>query len=257
MLDNGITLSGGEYRIVSGTPRNGSRAADVILVVDESGSMTTEHEWIPNMIQQLDAALISVNIGRDPENRFGLVGFGDDCIENFAAGRVVMNSAQEVFGASGGFDEFTMMLNASGQVEDGYSGISVALNGYPFRDVAKQFIIVTDEDRDVLNPSLTRESIRQALEDAGVVLNAAVSEEYSGGILRALGIDSTGAAYVFDPSAGDLFRIVDDVGKAVNESGHGSTNVDYTQLALELGGASWDLSLLRRGVCALEAIARW
>ena len=38
-------------------PTNQTRAADIILIVDESSSMVLEHDWIPDMTQQLDTAL--------------------------------------------------------------------------------------------------------------------------------------------------------------------------------------------------------
>ena len=38
-------------------PADQTLGADVILLVDESSSMVLEHAWIPDMIQQLDAAL--------------------------------------------------------------------------------------------------------------------------------------------------------------------------------------------------------
>ena len=51
-------LSLGESAVVlTVPPSNQTRAADVILIVDESSSMTVEHAWIPDMIQQLDTAL--------------------------------------------------------------------------------------------------------------------------------------------------------------------------------------------------------
>ena len=48
--------------------------ADILFVVDESGSMSTEHAWIPETIRLLDAALEAQGIG---PNRFGLLGFTD------------------------------------------------------------------------------------------------------------------------------------------------------------------------------------
>ena len=206
-----------------------------------------EHQWIGEMAVALDGALMLENIGIDPRNRFGVVGFGADCIEEFILGRVIMNSAGEVFSLASGVREFTAGLGANGRREDGYSGIMTAFDGYEFRDVAKQFILITDEDRDVVQENLTRDGIRQLLEEAGIVLNAAVSEEFEGSGLRALGIDSGMNAYIYDPSADSLFRIVRGSGMPVTDSGHGSTNFDYTQLALWLGGAGWNLSMLREG----------
>ena len=47
--------------------------ADVIFVVDESGSMNTEHGWIAGMVASLDAGLVNAGV---TGNQYGLVGFG-------------------------------------------------------------------------------------------------------------------------------------------------------------------------------------
>ena len=51
---------------------NGS-SADIVFVVDESGSMAGEHEWLTEMVLQLNASLEARGI---TDNRFSLLGFG-------------------------------------------------------------------------------------------------------------------------------------------------------------------------------------
>ena len=237
---------------------NLSRAADIVLLVDESGSMLEEHGWISRMVTLLDQALQEVDVGVEPRNRFGVVGFGDDCNEGNLFGRVLLSSAQEQFAFAGNISDFTGDLNIGGRREDGYSAINIALEAYTFREVAKQFILITDEDRDVVAGDLTREAVLALLESAGIQLNAAISEEFEGDGLQALGIDGQSNAYVYDPSIRSLFEVLEGSGSSVADSAHGSTSTDYTQLALELGGAAWDLSQLRqgayRGVCLLDDV---
>ena len=48
--------------------------ADVVFVVDESGSMAGEHAWIQEVVEDLDAGLEARGIGT---NRYGVVGFGN------------------------------------------------------------------------------------------------------------------------------------------------------------------------------------
>ena len=62
-----ITLPGG------GTSTGGQ--ADVVFVVDESGSMNTEHEWLTNMVLELDSALQDRGI---TDNRYSLIGYTDE-----------------------------------------------------------------------------------------------------------------------------------------------------------------------------------
>ncbi|MEM9804842.1 MAG: putative Ig domain-containing protein [Cyanobacteria bacterium P01_D01_bin.56] len=47
-------------------------SADIVLVVDESGSMAGEHEWLTDMVLELDAALEARGI---TNNRYSLLGF--------------------------------------------------------------------------------------------------------------------------------------------------------------------------------------
>ena len=84
-----------------------------------------------------------------------------------------------------------------------------------------------------------------------------ISEEFTGGEARAFGIDAEGTAYVYDPSSDVLFRNVDNLGVPVKDSAHGSTNMDYTQLALQVNGGSWDISLLSQGTILAEGLLDW
>ena len=236
----------GDTRLILAPPANTfSRAADIILLIDESGSMTEEHEWITMMTKLLDQALIDVNIGVSPKNRFGVVGFGNDYN---TSGRVFLNSLQQEFVAADNITDFTQNLIVSGRNEDGYSAINTALSSYTFRDVAKQYILITDEDRDIIAENVTKESIKESLENAGIHLNVAVNEEFEGGNHRALGIDSNRNAYIYDPSVVSSFRVIKDFGVPVEDGAYGSTNIDYTELALGLEGAAWDLNKLRQGI---------
>lgn len=201
-------------------------------------------------------ALLSVqevNVGVVEPNRFGLVGFGGDCSDGLGLGRVIATPSGAQFSFSTNFTQLSEGLTTSGRREDGYSAIQAALETYPTRQTgtARQFILVTDEDRDVVDGNLTRESIAAALVDESVVLNVAVNEEFSAGDgLRALGIDSSQRGYVFDPSSQDHYRVLGG-GETVRDSGHGQTHRDYTQLALATGGGAWDLNILRLGIILL------
>lgn len=234
-------------RVLAPQSSNMSRAADIVLLVDESGSMTEEHTWISMMTALLDQALQEVDVGVDPRNRFGVLGFGDDCNEGNVMGRVLLSSVQEQFAFADNITDFTQELNIGGRREDGYSAMRVALDSYVFRNVAKQFILITDEDRDTVSENLTREGVQALLGEAGVQLNAVINEEFEGDGLRALGIDGQGNAYLYDPSIRTSFEVLEGSGVSILDSAYGSTNADYTQLALALGGAAWDLSQLRQG----------
>lgn len=248
LADSTYLILGNSRHILSSQLTNKTKAADIILLVDESGSMSIEHTWIPQMIRELDNTLRLLGIGMDPRNQFGIVGFGDDCTSELASARVLTLPSNQIFVTSDSIKNFTESLSVGGQKEDGYSAIRTALKSYKLRDTAaRQFILITDEDRDPLLVNITRDTIFAELQKEGLILNAVVSEEYTANNLRGFGIDKQANTFIFDPSAKSLFRTIPGLGSPIPNSAHGNTNSDYSQLALELSGATWDISLLRQG----------
>lgn len=215
-------------------------AADVIVVMDESGSMSGEQRWSAEMIPLLDTGLQEYGIGSEAqENAYGLVGFGNSAV----VPRTVQVEG-DFFGSPGGFVTAAGQLRVSGGTEDGWRGIEFALDQYPRRNgAAVNIILVTDEDRDNTLSSVTYASVLQKLNDNGALLNAVVNARmYCGSGARALGMDSLGTGYVADGSGG--FTTCEG---AYATSGSGQTIADYVDLAIENGGAAWDLSVLRSG----------
>ena len=99
------------------------RSADVVVIVDESGSMYGEHQWMSTMIPYLDTALQSKGM---TGNRFGLVGFGS--YHNRLGRSLPVGGAN--FGTSAEFATATNSLLVNGWFEDGYSAIDFAINNY-------------------------------------------------------------------------------------------------------------------------------
>ena len=57
------TCNGALFQVfVSNVTQGTQDAADIVLVVDESGSMRTEHEWLLVMIPSLEEMLVSAGI---------------------------------------------------------------------------------------------------------------------------------------------------------------------------------------------------
>lgn len=218
---------------------NAAPFADIIVVIDESGSMGGEHAFIGPAMVNLDGALIGLGI---TPNQFGLVGFGADALHGTPGHTHLVGGG--LFGTSAQFSAATGGLVLTGATEDGYSGIAHALT-YPFRaGSARNIILVTDEDRDNAGgPS--RASILQSLDDNDATLNAIVNATFrspSTGTQSALGIDSDGNAYFADGLGGFTTAPGGFVFSAF-----GNTDFDYIQLALLTGGAAWDLNQLRLG----------
>lgn len=70
-LDENETFSG-SVAITLPTQGDTGGSADIVFIVDESGSMDEEHEWLTDLVLELDAALEAQGI---TDNRYSLTGF--------------------------------------------------------------------------------------------------------------------------------------------------------------------------------------
>ena len=222
-------------------------AADVMFVVDESGSMAGEHAFLAGAVTTLDAALQGKGIGAGvTANQYALVGFGtfqhtggaEQVPHKHPVGGADWGTAADLSSATGG-------LVVSGGTEDGWRGINFGLTQYSWRagNIARQLILVTDEERNDTDASLTFNGIKNGLKRNAVVLNAIVNAGFeSDANNTALGISYRDTAYVEDGSGGFTKEVG---GNAV--SGFGATIADYVNLALATNGAAWDLNQLRAG----------
>jgi len=243
---DGSLFTVGEHYLISMVTTSGQatvEAADIIVVVDESGSMIGEHKWLEQLIFELENSLRLAGVGVNTinPNMYALVGFARD--EDDARGGVVIQD----LGTTQEFVSALTQLTLTGIFEDGYSGIDVALRNVSTRpDTAKQMILVTDEHRSVLNFRLSKERIFKQLQMEGFKLNVVVNQGFQSnvGTSYVMGIDSTGMGYMYDSSSPRLYSSV--AGGRINAiKSFKSTNEDYVEPALRLGGGAWDLNLLR------------
>ncbi|MBL9032866.1 MAG: PEP-CTERM sorting domain-containing protein [Phycisphaerae bacterium] len=230
--------------------------ADIVFVVDESGSMAGEHAWIASMIASLDAGLAAKGV----QAQYGLVGFGGGGAGN--AGRQI-NVGGGQFGTAAQFAAAAGSLVTTGATEDGYAGVNFAL-GYTFRPGAAQnFILITDEDRDVVNGAVTFASLSAALNARNALLNVVVDAALNNGANTnpALGINGkTVGTPPINPNA--INYRADGSGGFIKSPGarvssaFGTTEADYINMAFGVGfvgpmgpvnGAAWDLNQLRLG----------
>ena len=225
---------------VFATTARAATTADVLIVVDESGSMSTEHAWIGGMVTSLDTALASAGV---TGNQYGLVGFGQiNHAANQVAHKHLVGGAD--FGTAAQLATATGGLSLYGGLEDGYQAIDFALNNYSFRaGAALNVILITDEDRDVASGAagLNYNNILAALDGKNALLNAVVNASFVSGDGSAAGIDGTDGYYA-DGSGGYTVS-----NAATSNSGYGTTVADYVDLAIESGGAAWNLNQLRAG----------
>ena len=114
------------------------------------------------------------------------------------------------FGTVGQFSTATGRLILTGAVEDGWAGIDFSVNNYAYRvgNFARTILLVTDEDRDNTNGSLSFASVLTSLNDTtlngvNTLLNAVVNCSFRDGTNQvALGIDSSNNAYIANGAGG-------------------------------------------------------
>ncbi|WP_353929182.1 putative Ig domain-containing protein [Okeanomitos corallinicola TIOX110] len=166
--------------------------------------------------------------------------------EGIKGQKFTTNPTEGTFGAATQASNATSFLStAQGGVEDGYLGIDTAL-GLPFRDgAATNIILVTDEDRDIVNLELTFESIFNKLDSQDALLNVTINGFFlDGNGSSALGVDSQGIAYIAD-GVGGFITIPGGAFDANNS--FSAIKADYVDLAWDSAGAAWDLNQLREG----------
>lgn len=227
--------------------------ADIIFVVDESGSMYGEHAWLATMVTQLETGLLNAGV---TNNRYGLVGYGGGSIHYTGHKHDVDNTTigLQDWGTAAGLSAATGGLVLTGGTEDGWEAINFALNNYSFRsDAAVNIVLITDEDRDTWPaPGLTYNDVLTNLNGQNAILNVVVDASMrDGSDNTVLGVSNDqfdddlnllGDCYLADGSGGYTYS---DGGYYY--SGFGTTETDYFNLALDTDGAAWDLNQLRAG----------
>lgn len=220
-------------------------AADVLFVVDESGSMAGEHAWLGSMISSLDSGLVSAGVGTGGLNNYGLVGYGATSSHGIDGHKHTVGSGD--WGSASDFSTATGSLVTSGGTEDGWQAIDYALNNYTFRaGAALNIVLVTDEDRDNRDSSLSYASVLGNLNQHGGMLNAVVDCSFKDAAgSSAIGVDADANSYVADGSGGYVAGVGGTAG-ACGPYSPGS-KAQYVDMAWATGGAAWDLNILRAG----------
>lgn len=219
--------------------------SNIIVMMDESGSMSGEQNFIGQFVQDLDAALA---IGGFGTRNYGLMGFAagpinPGLIREFSIGGAQLGSANDFATAAAG-------LQTPGGTEDGYAAIDYVLSNYTLPAGNTTLVLVTDEDRDNTSAALDYAGILAKLKAANANLVAMVNlSVLTGTNVAAISTDGTTAliqdGVTFKSEAFGSFGI-----------GSGTTKADYALLALDTqGGCVADLNQLRSGGDAAAAFA--
>lgn len=224
------------------------QSADVMTVVDESGSMGGEHAWIGGMILSLESGLAAAGVGTSGvDNQYSLTGFGGHISGQGPHAHVIDAVGDPNWGNAADYNVATGGLVTSGGFEDGWAGVESALNmGGQTAGAATNVILVTDEDRDNSSAAITFTTVFDALDASSALLNVVVNARFEcGDGTQALGVDSAGNGYVADGSGG--FTTCTGAASVGGFTDFGTTTEDYVNLAIATGGAAWDLNQLRAG----------
>ncbi len=154
--------------------------ADIVVIMDDSASMGFAQTFSGQLMQDIDAGLLAAGIGATAAggNRFGLLAYGGFNTDT-APAPVLLGASAQLFGTAQEYATGVGTLQASGAVEDGYLAIDVALDTYQFRPEAEKFIIlVTNEDRDIVDASKTYASTLAKLRANDVLLDGIVSANF-------------------------------------------------------------------------------
>ena len=247
-----------EVEPIAASTAKGLVTTDVVVIVDESGSMSAEQAWVPNMVTAINESLVEQGIG---PNRFALVGFGGDPeLNNLDPHKHTIGTGD--FMTAEDFQDAATQLTADrrGGIEDGYLAIDYALNNYDFREQAiLTVILVTDEDRDIIDSDITYTSIRDQLQGAcggnGSLTAVIGASLVAGDGTPALGVDADGNAFIADGADFTVKEGGQYAGTSV-AFGNSTTKRDYYDLAIELNGAVFDLSVLKDDGPEVEAFTK-
>ncbi|APZ93419.1 putative Ig domain-containing protein [Fuerstiella marisgermanici] len=211
---------------------------DIVFVVDESGSMAPEQQWLGETITELAESLEKTGLRN---NRYGLVGF-TGAARTYQVGDDEWMSATELSQAIG------FLRTDLGGSEDGYLAINHTLDTFAFRPSAtRAIILVTDEDRATVDESISFASISNRLDDEdvflGLLANAAF-EDADG--IRAAAVEDDGTAHVSDNQVTARVSTGGTYTGSAFTFGASTSDIfeDYVELAWGVGGVVWDLNLI-------------
>ena len=252
---------------------------DMVVVIDESGSMSGEHNaFIGTYVRNLDNLLNEQSVTL---NQFGLVGFGgatytapgtneagrEEGLDFYRHFNLSLDPDQ-VWGSAEEFHSITSQLVTTGGTEDGYRAIDYTLRHYDFRPTAGSAImLITDEDRDndtrnldtdhlpAGMSQLDKSYIQDQLAQYNTVVHAVVAQRFTdldgNTAIAVVGADpETGYAYVKDANG-----VITKVQGYLLVPTWDTTQADYTELALASGGTAMDIDGLRSVYTDADALA--
>ncbi|MEL6109171.1 MAG: putative Ig domain-containing protein, partial [Planctomycetota bacterium] len=228
-----------------------TNAVDIVFVIDGSESMQGEHDWITRVVPQLHGALGQSGLN---DVQYGLMLFGLHGHSTPLAGPAYSDTLAITVGDGllGNATEFveaaTDYLYIDGGFEDGFEAIDTALD-YPLRaEAITHIVLITDEDRDNDNNSLSLGSTLDLLRSENAQMTSVLDID-----VRASG----GAALAIGPGDAGVFADAVDGYQTVSNASiiQGSGELEYAPLTIANGGWAWDLGDLRNSEVSEQAFS--
>ena len=237
------------------------QCVDVILVFDQSFSMEPERVGLARMVSEIESDLRKAGFGlhRECPNMYALVGYGRHS-PNALAHTLTLNGQSLVTNSS--FADLVNRLPVpiyGANREDGYQAINHALENVPFRKKTSissphehhvELILISDEDRDVIDQNVTKSAIHRKLNSHGARLHVIVDNSLNIDTVRTLGVSTTGSGqrgYVaFRGNTQPQCSVIGLSTSVGLGKGYAKTRQQYTDLALQSLGSAWDTKQLKR-----------
>ena len=239
----GFTLDGrAQTDTINGCNSEEIVGADVVVIMDESASMTFAQQFSIQLITDLEAGFQQAGIGTNAGNRYGLVGYGNAAE---VPRSIPVGANGELFGTS---VEYGTAANANlvvdGGVEDGWAAIDYTLNNYTYRtNAAKYAILVTNEDRDEIS-SQDKSDLIARLQSRGIVLNGIYEATIQDKALNSpfLALDNQTRVYKANGTGGYNTELGGSVALAF-----GTTQEDYIDISFATNGIAGDIEQILVG----------
>jgi hypothetical protein len=216
-------------------------APHVIVIVDESGSMEGKHGWIEDVLSELRVAVArDVESAADARLRLTFAGFTRHSRMIAVEATLDADSARRS----------VRKLIARGGTEDGLAALVEVLSDLPM--VAGDptlILLITDEDRDVVDPSLSFEVLSEYLVETGTLLHLATRSHLTCRHHQSAAPDSE---FIEQPEVeqavavdrNDMAFILREDGFAECPNARSAVYENYAELAWGTKGLVWDLGYL-------------
>lgn len=144
---------------------------DIGFVVDQSGSMSGEFDWIPSVMGQIDTALQSAS--KVTATRYALAGY-----EEYAGDQDASNAYVDMTSDIDAVSSAANNVNEYGGLERGHDAAKWAMTGFSWDPASvKVMILISDEEGDQ-GSTISEAQLGQDLDDDDFLLNVITFQDY-------------------------------------------------------------------------------